>query len=236
MIQSRHDHDFGAAIGAAAAQELAERGQRCPFPRGRPLVYEGQVPDRVLWLQRGLVKVGGFTKTGREALLAFRGPGELVGEQSAIDGEPRSATVVPVEPVEALVFTHTVFRSFMLAHPEALLALTALLSRRLREADTRRLEFAGLSSTGRVAAILVDFSDRFGHEVDGTIHISLPLTQEELASATATSLESVGRALQVMRRLRYIETARRELRVLDRGALERLQRGEVPVAARRVDT
>ena len=42
------------------------------------------------------------TAAGREVVLAFRGPGELVGEQSAIDGEPRSASIVAVEEVEVL--------------------------------------------------------------------------------------------------------------------------------------
>ncbi|MDA0167088.1 Crp/Fnr family transcriptional regulator [Solirubrobacter ginsenosidimutans] len=229
-----HVHDFATAIGPEAAQALRERGQRCSFPRGRPLVYEGQVPDRVLWIQRGSVKVGVFTVSGREALLAFRGPGELVGEQSAIDGEPRSATVVTVAPVEALAFTHTAFRSFLLARPDVALELAALLSRRLREADARRLEFAGLSSTGRVAAMLVEFSARFGREDNSGIRIALPLSQEELASCTATSLESVGRALQIMRGLNYIETGRREIHVVDLPALERLGRGEVPAARPRV--
>jgi CRP-like cAMP-binding protein len=174
----------------------------------------------VLLLRSGVVKVRLVTVSGREVVLAFRGPGELIGEQSAVDGSPRSATIVAVEPVEALAFTQAAFRRFLLDHPEAALALLAIMSRRLREADARRAEFSSLPALGRVASRLLEFSDRFGLELqDGRIRISLPITQEELAGATGSSIESVGRALQTMRTLGYVETGRREILLLDRDAL-----------------
>src|SRR5262245_56535583 len=140
--------DFQAALDDAAAAALRERGQAVSYARGRTVFHEGQVPDRVLLLRTGVVKVRLVTGSGREVVLAFRGPGELVGEQSAVDGSPRSATIVAVEPVEALAFTHSAFRRFLLDHPDAALALLAILSRRLREADARRAEFSSLSALG----------------------------------------------------------------------------------------
>jgi CRP/FNR family cyclic AMP-dependent transcriptional regulator len=216
--------DFWSALDPSAREALRKRGQPCSYARGREVVHEGQVPDRVLLLRSGLVKVSRVVLGGREVVLAYRGPGELVGEQSALDGEPRSATVAAVEPVEGLVFSHSAFRGFLREHPDGALALLALLSRRLREADSRRAEFSTLSTMGRVAARLVELSDRFGDEAEnGRIRISLPITQEELAGSTGASIESVGRALQTMRSLKYIETRRREIQVLDRAALDALR-------------
>jgi CRP-like cAMP-binding protein len=212
--------DFEAALDDAARSALRERGQARSYARGRTVFHEGQVPDRVLLLRTGVVKVRVVTSGGREVVLAFRGPGELVGEQSALDGSPRSATIVAVEPVDALAFPHAAFRRFLLDHPDAALALLAIMSRRLREADARRAEFSSLPALGRVASRLLEFSDRFGLELqDGRIRISLPITQEELAGATGASLESVARALQTMRSLGYVETGRREILLLDRDAL-----------------
>jgi CRP-like cAMP-binding protein len=215
---------FPSSLDDAAAAALRQRGQPVSYARGRTVFHEGQVPDRVLLLQSCCVKARLVTDTGREVVLAFRGPGELVGEQSALDGEPRSATIVAVDPVEALAFTHVAFRRFLLDHPDAALALLAIMSRRLRDSDARRAEFSALSTLGRVASRLLEFSDRFGLESDdGRIRISLPITQEELAGATGSSIESVGRALQTMRSLGYVETGRREIQVLDRDALEGLR-------------
>ena len=98
-----------------------------------------------------------------------------------------------------------------------------ILSRRLREADEKRIEFSTFTTIGRVAARLLELSDRYGREEDGMVRIALPLSQEELAGATGSSLESVGRALQTMRSLKCVETRRREIWVRDRQALEALR-------------
>lgn len=191
------------------------------FARGQALFHEGQLPDRVVLMQSGCVKVTCTTTTGREIVLAFRGPGELVGELAAIDDEPRSATIVAVESVEALTLTPRDFLAFLETHPAASLALVRVLSRRLRDADAKRIEFASLNTLGRVAHRLLELCDRFGDPEDGAIRIALPLSQEELAGWTGSSLESVGRSLQTMRALHWITTRRREIRVVDPDALRR---------------
>lgn len=215
--------DFWSALAPDAAQALTARGTPRTFARGRALFYEGQLPDQVMLLRSGRVKVAVATAAGREVVLAFRGPGELVGEQSAIDGEPRSASIVAVEEVEALVLTHQGFLAFLTDHPPAAIALLRILSRRLREADEKRIEFSTFTTIGRVAARLLELSDRYGREEEGMVRIALPLSQEELAGATGSSLESVGRALQTMRSLKCVETRRREIWVRDRQALEALR-------------
>jgi CRP/FNR family transcriptional regulator, cyclic AMP receptor protein len=74
---------------------------------------------------------------------------------------------------------------------------------------------------GRVAHRLLELCDRFGDLEDGSVRIALPLSQEELAGWTGSSIESVGRALHTMRALHWITTRRREIRVLDVDALRR---------------
>ena len=152
-------------------------------------------------------------------LLALRGPGDLVGELSALDEEPRSASIEAIEPVQALAMTHERFRALLRERPDTALTLMRELSARLRDADAKRIQMATYTTVERVALCLLELCERFGHEEDGAIEIALPLSQEELASWAGASLESVGRALQQMRGLGWIETRRRAIRVLDPGAL-----------------
>ena len=216
--------DFWSALGETAAAELAGIATMRTFARGQALFHEGQLADRVLILRAGRVKVTATTSNGREVVLAFRGPGELLGDQAALDGLPRSATISAVERVQALSLSVEAFRSFLAAHPSVSLTLLGMLSRRLRDADAKRIEFSAFTTIERVAARLLELSERFGQQEGGSIRIELPLSQEELAGATGASIESVGRALQTMRSLKCIETRRREIRVLDRDALEALRR------------
>jgi CRP/FNR family cyclic AMP-dependent transcriptional regulator len=214
-------HDFWSALPPDDAAALAARGAVRRFERGQALMYQGQHPDRIVLIRSGRARVSFTTPNGREVILAFSGPGELVGELSSFDDQPRSASVVALEPVEALCVSNEDFQSFLAERPAASLTLLRLLSRRLRDADVKLVEYAAVSTIGRVATRLLELGERFGEEEDGAVRIALPLTQEELAGWVGTSLESVARSLQTMRRLHWIETARRQIRILDQEALKR---------------
>jgi CRP/FNR family transcriptional regulator, cyclic AMP receptor protein len=191
------------------------------FPRGTALFHERQPADRVLVLLQGCVKLSCLSDGGKEVVLAIRGPGDLLGELGAIDGEPRSASATALEPVEALSVSAGDFRSFLERQPRVALMVLRMLSRRLRDADRKRVEFAADDSMTRVAARIVELSERFGDEVAQGLEIDLPISQEELAGWTGCSRDSVVKALQAMRGLGWIETERRRIVVRDVDALRR---------------
>jgi CRP-like cAMP-binding protein len=173
----------------------------------------------------GRVKVVVPTSAGSDTVLTFRGPGSLLGDLALVDNSPRSANVVAVEPVELLAIASSTFRSYMAARPGVALAMLASLSAKLRESDRRLSEFASADTLGRVCARLVELCETQGdHGSDGPVHISLPITQEELAGWAGASIESTAKALRSLRSLGWIATGRRALEVLDLAAL----RGRAP--------
>jgi CRP/FNR family cyclic AMP-dependent transcriptional regulator len=170
-------------------------------------------------LRRGRVKVF-VMAAGRETVLAFRGPGDVIGEQSGLDDGPRSASVIAVEPVEAVVVSGAAFRAFLDETPGAALAIARELSMRLRDADAKRAEFGSLNSIGRVAGRLLELAG--SGEEEGALTVSIPLSHEELAGWVGASVPSVDRALATMRSLGWIETRRRQIRILDADAVRSL--------------
>jgi CRP/FNR family cyclic AMP-dependent transcriptional regulator len=154
-------------------------------------------------------------------VLGLSGPGDLLGEITAVGGAARSASATALHDVRAAVLSVPDLRSFLAAHPRATLALLDLTLSRLFVADARRVEFATSESLARVSSRLVELAERFGSlGEDGTIEVGLPINQEELASWSASSKESTARALRTLRELRLIQTRRMRLTVLD---LERLR-------------
>jgi CRP-like cAMP-binding protein len=154
-------------------------------------------------------------------VLAFRGPGDLLGELSALDGEPLSATVAMLEDGAGLVFTAEAFVAYLRANPDVALLLLRTLTRKLRDADRKRIEFTSFDSVGRVARRLVELAERFGAPADGQIQIELGLSQEELAGWTGSSREAVSKALQTLKARGWIETKRRAVTIIDMNALRR---------------
>jgi CRP-like cAMP-binding protein len=169
----------------------------------------------VIVLERGTVKIGYFTEDGKEVVLAVRGPGDLLGELSAIDGEPMSASAMALEDVEVLTLGAEDFRSFLAQTPSVALRLMELLASRLRDADRKRIEFGAYDTVSRTARRLVEMADRFGHTTEDGLRISLALSQEELAGWIGASRESVSKALGSLKARGLIEIDRREINVID---------------------
>jgi CRP/FNR family transcriptional regulator, cyclic AMP receptor protein len=198
----------GELLAPGAFEALRAVGHMRRYRRGEAIMHERQVPDSVVVVCRGHVKLTRDAGEGREALLAIAGPGEVLGELSAIDAEPRSATAIALEDVEALEVAASAFTALLERGPELSRHLLEVLSARLREAGVMRAEFAALDSVGRVCARLVELSERFGQPAEEGVRIEMPITQDELAEWAACSHEATGKALRALRDLGWIETSR----------------------------
>lgn len=197
---------------------LALGGPRS-FGRGERLMRQGEPGERVLFLLEGHVKATSVDSRGIEKVLSFRGPGDILGELTFTRADPRSSSVEAIESVEARTAAASEFRAYLERTPAAALTLIDVISRRFREANLARMQFGGLDTVGRVAARLVELSERYGDDTDTGTRIRLPITQDDLGSWTASSRAAVAGALRTMRELGWIETERRHITVRDRAAL-----------------
>jgi CRP/FNR family cyclic AMP-dependent transcriptional regulator len=212
--------EFLARLPDPDADALVACGTRRSWRAGEIVFTEGEPADRVVVLLTGRVKVSSLSDTG-EVVLAFRGRGALLGEISAIDRGPRSATVTAVDRVDGLEISAVAFWNYLAGHPAASLLLLRTLAGRLRDADRKRIEFGTHDAVGRVARRLVELADRFGEPTKDGIRIGLRFSQEELAGWTGTSREAVVKALRRLRDRECVRTSRMTVIVTD---LERLRR------------
>lgn len=213
---------FGGTLTAVELDDLVSRGARRHFKRGAYLLTEGEISDHVAVVLTGRAKVSSFTPDGREVVLAVRGPGDLLGELSALDGGVRSASVSALEPVEALIIPSERFEHFLQDHARLAVMLLQMMSRRLRDADRKRIEFGAYDTPGRVARRIIELADRYGETEERGVRITLSLTQDELAGWSGASREAVSKALRHFRDRGWIETGRRSIVVLNVDALRTL--------------
>ena len=220
MQSDADEANFLAVLDQDSHVELLRRGRPQRYRPAGVVLYEGQLDAPVVIVQEGRLRVSALASDGRELVLAFRGPGAILGELAALDHGRCSATVTAVDDVRAIVLTAADFHAFLHARPDAAIALLRLLGQRLRDADRKRVEFAALDTVGRVAARIVELSDRFGEpQADGSTSITLTLSQEELATWVGSSREATVKALAQLRGLGLVETGRRRILVHDIQAL-----------------
>lgn len=221
MAEQAMPGSFLALLAEADREALLRLGGLRRFNKGEHLMHQGEPGDRVLLLLSGRVKATFLEPNGQEVVLNFRGPGDVLGELSFVDVEPRSSNVLAMEFVEARALPATAFRSFLEQVPNAALMLIDVIGRRFRDASRAQVEFAALDTVGRVAARLIELCERYGQKTETGIEIRLPLTQSDLGGWAASSRAAVGETLQTMRRLGWIKTQRRRITVIDQEALSK---------------
>lgn len=208
-----------ATLDAEAQAALASLGRPKRFDAGSPLFLEGDLGGTVMILRCGHVKVFATSDNGNQRVLAVRGPGDVLGDLSAIDGRPRSASGIALDAVDVQLVSAQDFRDFLATNTGAALALLRVVIARMRDSDRLRVEFGALDATARVAMRLVELADSVGEPTERGIRLALPLTQDDIAGWVSASREVVARALGSLRRRGLIATARREITILDLSGL-----------------
>ena len=172
--------------------QLAAGSARRSFPKGRTIVSEGEPSQSMYILLAGRAKVQRSDSEGKEVILAVLGSGEHFGEMSLIDDAPRSASVITLESSEFIAVSKEAFKAMLAQSPDMAMAVMRGLVRRLREADQKIETLALLDVYGRVARVLLDFSEPLG----GERIVKNKLPRQEIAKMIGASREMVSRVMK----------------------------------------
>ncbi len=212
---------FLARLEQDERSELLGLGRRMRYEARSVAIRQEEPSDHVLIILHGWMKVTAAATNGYEALLALRGPGDIVGESAALSSRPRSATVTTLEPVDAVAIDQPGFTAYLQRAPRVALQLLGLASDRLRAGDRRRLDFAALTVRERLADLLLELARTHGERTSEGIVITVPLSQQELAGSVGASREAVARLLKELRERGAVITRRRCLVIAHPSALRR---------------
>jgi CRP/FNR family transcriptional regulator, cyclic AMP receptor protein len=180
---------------------LAMLGTRKSAPRSTTIMAGGDPTDSLYIVLSGRLKVMMSDSEGKEVILAILGPGEFFGEMGLIDDEPRSATVVTIEPCELLSIAKRDFKKAMAENWQMTEAVMRGLVKRLREADRKIGSLALLDVYGRVARLLLDMAEN----VDGEKVVTKRLPKQDIAKMIGASREMVSRVMKDLQTGGYIE-------------------------------
>jgi CRP/FNR family cyclic AMP-dependent transcriptional regulator len=203
---------FGSVLDPSL-RALAERGVVRRYRRGTIVIDEGDTGDTLFVVLTGRLRVfssGGDGARDREVTFNVHGPGECVGEMS-LDGGPRSASVITVEPATCSVITRPTLREQIARDPDLALLLISRVIRRARLATESARGMATLDVYGRLVrrleALAVD---------DGTGRRRVPerTTHAMLASEIGCSREMVSRLLKDLMGGGYVAVEDRRLVLL----------------------
>ena len=185
-------------------RELASLGRVRAYPKNSVFITEGDSSDSLFVVLKGKVKVFVSDNEGHEMILDTHGPGEYVGEM-ALDGNPRSASVMTLELTTFSVVARDPIREAIRRNPDFALEMISKIIDRARLATNSVKHLALLDVYGRVARLLLEMAV----EADGKLAIPEKLTQQEIAERVGASRDMVSRIFRDLTAGGYISVENR---------------------------
>ena len=194
-----------------AMASVAAAARRVRFEPDEVVFRQGDAARAFFILLRGEVKVTEDTPEGDQVVAQYAGVGDVFGYVSLYGHEEYLATGLAVTSCEALVWDHRTTERLMEIHP--LLAINALrfLGKELTGIRTRYRELATERVERRVARALERLVRQAGRKVDAGVLIDFPVTRQDLAQLTGTTLHTVSRILSEWERRGIIQSGRRRI-------------------------
>ena len=205
------------------SEHLAASLKRRSLEKGEALFRKGDEGVTLYIVKSGSVKIVLPSNMGDEVSPAILSKGDFFGEMALLDGLPRSADVVALEPSELLALNQRDFLAFLKGNEEAIQSVFSYLSKRLRKTDDLLEDAHFLNISTRFARRLIELSQKYGNqkEENGTIQIDLRLTQKDLASIVGATRESINKELRVLRKKGLVSTEGNTIHILNMEGLER---------------
>ena len=189
---------------------LTNRAAVRTYPKGAIIVSEGDEGNSLFVIQSGSVKAFLSDENGKEVVLSTQGPGEYVGDLALFDDEPRSASVMTLEPCKVMIITKTQLREAITEDPEIGFSLLHGLAKRVRILTENVRTLALLDVFGRLVKTLYMLAE----EKDGALVIDQRLTQQDLANRIGASREMVSRIMHDLTEGGYLVIKAKRITIL----------------------
>lgn len=191
---------------------LALRGVVRSYPKKAVVINEGDAGESLFVLLKGSVRVFSGNDDGREITFGTIQSGDYFGEMS-LDGGPRSASVITLEPCTCAVLSGTEVRAHLASEPEFAVNLLVRVIGRARAATEIARSMALMDVYGRLIAML-ETHDGMTTLVTAAGVMLESVTHQDIASRIGASREMVSRLLKDLERGGYIEMATKRITLI----------------------
>lgn len=198
-------------LDAAQLGDVTAAARRVEKDTNENFFRQGQEARRIFVLRRGRVKVTQVTPEGHQVVVRYAGAGEMFGCVPLYGGKEYPATATAVADCDALCWDRSTTDRLMKRYPPVAINALELLGKELAEIRARYQELATERVEQRLARALLRLVRQAGKKVDSGALIEFPLSRQDLAEFTGTTLHTVSRILSTWEDTGLIESGRRRV-------------------------
>lgn len=190
------------------------------FKRGEILYHEGSRISGFYCIHSGIIKVFKTGFDGKEQIIRFAKPGEIIAYRSVLSNEVACTSAKVIEDCQVCFIPSEILISLVKSNSTYAHELLKLACHELGEANSFITDIAQKTVRERLAEILLLLVHDFG--LDSQSFLQISLTREELANIVGTATESVIRLLSEFKTDKLVELNGRKIRILNIKGLEKI--------------
>ncbi len=204
-----------SAMGEAELDNVIAHATSHRIPKGTPVFRQGEIAKFFFVLLHGRLKVVKVTPQGQQMIVRFVNPGDIYGIAKALRRDDYPATAIALVDSVTLAWPAEIWDNFVAAHPAFAANVMQTMGQRLQEAHTRLKELSTEEVEHRVAHTLLRLVTQSGRQTEDGLLVDFPVTQQEIAEASGTTLHSVSRILSAWESAGLVTVGRRKIVVRD---------------------
>jgi CRP-like cAMP-binding protein len=190
------------------------------FRRGEILYNEGSRISGFYCIHKGIIKVFKTGFDGKEQIIRFAKPGDIIAYRSVLSNEPACTSAKVIEDCQACFIPSEILIKLVKTNSSFAFEMLKLACHELGEANSFITDIAQKTVRERLAEIILLLVSDFG--LDSQNYLQISLTREELANIVGTATESVIRLLSEFISDKLIELNGRKIKILNIKGLEKI--------------
>lgn len=208
-----------AELPTALSDQLLSHTRLRELRRGELLFTQGDRADSVYAVLSGQLRLMQHTLDGQDVALSVFAPGDMIGVIAVLEGEEYPGTCQASDDVRVMTIPGSVLNDLISQHAPMAMQVIQLLVHRLHEAHDHIRELASERVERRVARTVLRLVSKVGLKVENGIRIDMPLSRQDLAELSGTTLHTVSRILSDWQRAGLVDIGREQVTVTNPHAL-----------------
>lgn len=211
--------DLFVGIENEKLSDIFGSGNRRVLESGDTLFSEGDPAFQSYLVLKGRLKLSKLHEDGREAIVRYINAGEATAAVAVFSEKIYPVTAQAIDHTEVVGWDRKTMLRLMTGHPQLAVNMLRVAVERLEDIQSRYLELFVERVEQRVARALLRIMRQSGRKTDRGILIDFPLSRQDLADYTGTTMYSVSRVLSNWEKRGWIESGREKIIVTDSHAL-----------------
>jgi CRP-like cAMP-binding protein len=204
-----------AGLAPAEQEELLREARSVRYSKDSNVFEQGDEADRFFLLLHGHLRVEKTTPQGQQVIVRYVSAGELFGVAQAMNLACYPATAVAAVDSIVLTWPAVSWARLVGRYPSLAASALQIVGRRLQDTQARVIEISNEQVEQRVAHALLRLAKQAGRKVERGIEIDFPISRQDIAEMTGTTLHTASRILSAWESQGLVEGGRQRIVLRD---------------------